>query len=69
MKRCPCKDCTRRKLLCHSTCTAYKEWKTWHEENKEQKVDVVNMRAIRQYWRELRYDRQARGRGKGERNE
>ena len=25
--KCPCKDCERRKLLCHSTCYPYRVWK------------------------------------------
>lgn len=25
--KCPCKDCEKRKLLCHGFCKEYQEWK------------------------------------------
>jgi hypothetical protein len=33
----PCKDCEKRKSLCHSTCEEYKEWKKYLEQCKRNK--------------------------------
>jgi len=31
MQSCPCKDCERRKFLCHSSCESYQKWKNEYE--------------------------------------
>jgi len=42
--KCPCKDCKKRKISCHSTCKNYLEWvkKNEYLKHKEriEKVDV-----------------------------
>lgn len=39
---CKCKDCTKRKVGCHSTCTDYKEWKTNRDQkNKETRLSKL----------------------------
>ena len=35
--KCPCKDCDRRKLLCHSFCKEYHEFVAWREEVREKR--------------------------------
>ena len=35
---CPCKGCNERKVGCHASCVAYKEWK---KNSAEIKVNVV----------------------------
>ena len=59
MMNAPCKDCERRKLLCHGCCKEYKEWKKAYEARKEadrqQKEYRIPERVMREYWRTLRY--------------
>ena len=31
MQPCPCRDCERRKFLCHSSCESYQKWKNEYE--------------------------------------
>jgi hypothetical protein len=31
LQPCPCRDCERRKFLCHSNCKEYQDWKTGYE--------------------------------------
>lgn len=39
---CKCKDCTKRKVGCHSTCTDYKEWKINRDQkNKETRLSKL----------------------------
>ena len=42
---CPCKDCGRRKINCHSICKDYKEWKKSGTEIE--KRTFFDVRAIR----------------------
>lgn len=39
--KCPCKDCDRRKLLCHSQCAEYAKFKDWREEVIKRKAEGV----------------------------
>ena len=39
--KCPCKDCVRRKLLCHSFCDEYAKFKEWREEVLKRKTEDV----------------------------
>ena len=42
---CPCKDCFRRKLLCHGSCQPYQEWKAKlaaTAERREAEMDVID---------------------------
>ena len=38
---CPCKDCDRRKFLCHGGCKEYKEWKDKMEEIAKEKERIA----------------------------
>ena len=31
LQPCPCRDCGRRKFLCHSNCKEYQDWKNEYE--------------------------------------
>jgi hypothetical protein len=43
-KICPCKDCKERKVGCHATCMAYKEWQKNSIEIKEEFIDWAKRR-------------------------
>lgn len=56
----PCKDCTRRKFLCHSQCEVYKGFKAKLAEISEakQKLSAATpepcRKVARQMWREMK---------------
>lgn len=57
MRKCPCRDCFDRKLLCHSQCEKYQSWK---KEYKEAKTGLhedyqIPDNVLRQYWRSMRF--------------
>ena len=57
---CPCKDCFDRKLLCHSQCRKYQDWKTEFEAMKAetQEPDMGwSDRSVRKMWRNMRWGR------------
>ena len=59
-KECPCRGCPDRKLLCHSQCKAYQEWKADYESRKEGKPDfdlLWSERSKRRAWRNMRLSR------------
>lgn len=47
----PCKDCPRRQLHCHSTCTAYKEFRQHMDELHAEKMKYLDeadfMRSVK----------------------
>ena len=57
MRKCPCRDCFDRKLLCHSQCQRYQSWKKEYEEAKAaiQEDYPMQEHALRKYWRSLRF--------------
>ena len=58
MKKCPCRDCFDRKLLCHSSCRRYQELKKEYETAKEaiQEDYCIPEHQLRKHWRSLRYN-------------
>ena len=53
---CPCKDCERRTITCHSNCKeylAYAEWKQFvnEEERKEKKKFSTSSAKRRNKWK------------------
>lgn len=56
----PCKDCDRRKFLCHSQCEKYKEFKNKLAEVAEAKMKLNAAtpepcrKVARQMWREMK---------------
>jgi hypothetical protein len=57
-KECPCRGCEDRKLLCHSSCRLYQEWKADFEAMKEGKPDydaTWSERSKRRAWRNMRF--------------
>ena len=57
MKKCPCRDCFDRKLLCHSSCRRYQDWKKEYEEAKAgtQEDYCIPEHQLRKHWRSMRY--------------
>ena len=49
--RCPCKNCTERKLGCHGTCERYKAWKDYDQANKNDYKKRCELDAISWYAR------------------
>ena len=61
MTKCPCNGYTDRKLLCHSQCKRYQDWKNEYEAMKANKPDeslFTNEIRLRTFWANLRYNRQ-----------
>lgn len=56
----PCKDCDRRKFLCHSQCEKYKEFKKQLAEVAEARMKLNAAtpepcrKVARQMWREMK---------------
>ena len=46
MKKCPCKECTDRKLMCHCSCEAYKAWKAEREEMLKVKQESQQLKQL-----------------------
>lgn len=42
----PCKNCEKRKLLCHDSCTSYKEYKRKIEAIKEGRASFIAERMV-----------------------
>ena len=65
---CPCKDCEKRTLTCHSVCGAFAIWKQAEAERKEaieqerKRYDTMSYDKKRYLWRKQRYSRQLRNR-------
>lgn len=38
----PCKDCTKRRLHCHSICEAYKAFRQYRQSVSEQKLKIID---------------------------
>ena len=57
MKKCPCRDCFDRKLLCHGQCRKYQNWKKEYEEEKAaiQEDFPLPEHVLRKYLRSLRF--------------
>lgn len=61
---CPCKGCGDREIGCHSGCEKYKAWRKKIDARREEEYkqnqgrSTVSDNAVRQMWRELRYQRQ-----------
>ena len=63
MRICPCKDCLKRKFLCHSMCPEYQQWKKERDEmmaKKEPAGFTINEENKRKYWRNLKRERKQR---------
>ena len=57
--KCPCKECTDRKLLCHGSCDEYKAWKEYREEiNKKRLADKELKQLSRDH--EIKYRKNLR---------
>lgn len=44
---CPCKECDRRQVGCHSDCDEYKTWDAWNKEKNKQRSDEKQRRDCR----------------------
>ena len=63
MKICPCKDCFKRKFLCHSMCPEYQQWKKERDDmmaKREPAGFTINEANKRKYWRNLKRERKQR---------
>ena len=57
MKKCPCRDCFDRKLLCHSQCQRYQSWKKEYETAKAaiEEDFPIPYHQLRKHWRAMRF--------------
>ena len=59
--RCPCKQCERRHVGCHSMCSAYQGWKKELEkaakakDAKKQSEPEIGRQMVRKMWRKMRW--------------
>lgn len=46
MNKSPCKDCTKRKLKCHSSCEDYKEFRKNCDKKSDEKLKKHDMLCL-----------------------
>ena len=46
---CPCKDCKRRFLGCHSSCGEYKTWQKLKDDDRMEEYDYAFSQRMERY--------------------